>query len=150
MLFWCTNASRQNNAEIKSRNKTPIRSIQINLASAYVIHTNQIMTLQGTLTCARHHTDINSLHWYFPKVFIRSVSVQFVFLGVVNAHSLTNYSKIELTFCWRVVTWTAEWFDIYCQHICEKVLIGNGIYLSLIEYNIIFSLEKLIWDKKSV
>ena len=100
MLFWCTNASRQNNAEIKSRKKTPIRSIQINLASAYVIHTNQIMTSQGTLSCARHHTDINSLHGYFPKVFILSDGVQLVFLGVVNAHSLTNYNKIELTFCW--------------------------------------------------
>ena len=100
MLFWCANASRQNNAEILSSIKTPIQSIQINLASAYVIHTNQIMTSQGTLSCARHHTDINSLHRYFPKVFILSDGVQFVFLGVVNAHSLTNYNKIELTFCW--------------------------------------------------
>ena len=100
MLFWCANLSRQNNAEILPNIKTPIRSIQINLASAYVIHTNQIMTSQGTLSCARHHTDINSLHWYFPKVFIVSDGVQFVFLGVVNAHSLTNYNKIELTFCW--------------------------------------------------
>ena len=100
MLFWCANGSRQNNAEILSSIKTPIQSIQINLASAYVIHTNQIMTSQGTLSCARHHTDINSLHWYFPKVFILSDGVQFVFLGVVNAHSLTNYNKIELTFCW--------------------------------------------------
>ena len=133
MLFWCANLSRQNNAEILPNIKTPIRSIQINLASAYVIHTNRIMTSQGTLTCARHQTDINSLHWYFPKVLICSDSVQFVFLvwsTCIHSQIRTrlNWHFILLTYNTGVVTWTAEWIDIYWQYICEKVLIVNWVF----------------------